>query len=280
MSLTAASSPSTPDQMMNGTFGHSACAILRAVAPEKPGREKSDRIKSGRKAANCSTNDSLVSTTTAVKPRLASVRRRCASSASQASSSRIRMRAFGPAGSAPFPGSVFTCPGVAVVCGSPLSGSLRSGPSLMAVNPSIRHGLVEEQPEHAQGADRLDEVGELYWLAHVGVGAVAITGDDVFVEFGTGEDHDRDDFGPIAGPDPPEHLQPVDLGELQVEQYEPGSRSLCGEKFQRLGTVRGHGDLVEDVVLLQGPERQRHVVGVVLYQQDRPGYHAVSFALR
>src|SRR5580704_550546 len=157
MSSTAASSPRNPDQMMTGTLGQSSCASLRAAAPEKPGSWKSDRIRCGRKAASCSKNDSLVSTTTAVNPTPALVSRRCASSASQASSSRIRMRAVAA--------GWLACPAPAVACGSPPSASLGLCPSPMDVLPLIRYGLVQQQPEHPDRINALGEFGEVYWLS-------------------------------------------------------------------------------------------------------------------
>jgi hypothetical protein len=41
--------------------------------------------------------------------------------------------------------------------------------------------------------------------------------------------------------------------------------------------VAGHQDLVGDIVLLQGSKRQRLVVGIVLYEQDVPVRHTISF---
>src|SRR6202041_2538346 len=106
--------------------------------------------------------------------------------------------------------------------------------------------------------------------SHIAVGAVAIAGNDVFVEFGAGQDHHGDVLGSLVGPQPAQHLQPVDLGQLQVEQDEAGRRYVAAfgeEKSQGLGTVVGYRDFVEDLVSLQGPDRQGLVVGIVLDQQ-------------
>jgi len=47
MNSTAASSPSTPDQTINGMCGQVSCTMARAARPEKPGRAKSDKMMSG-----------------------------------------------------------------------------------------------------------------------------------------------------------------------------------------------------------------------------------------
>jgi hypothetical protein len=47
-----------------------------------------------------------------------------------------------------------------------------------------------------------------------------------------------------------------------------------------LGAVAGDGDGVEDVVLLERPDGQVPVVGVVLDEQDLLVVHGVSLALR
>lgn len=65
--------------------------------------------------------------------------------------------------------------------------------------------------------------------------------------------------------------------ELQVEQDKDGSRSVTavdGEQIvESLGAVVGHDDLVADAVLLEGPDGQGLIVGVVLYQQVTPLVH-------
>ena len=76
-------------------------------------------------------------------------------------------------------------------------------------------------------------------------------------------------------------LKPADLREIQVEEDERRTRrgvAVAGEEVrQRLGAVSHHDDLVADVALLEGPQRQRLVVGVVLYQQDSSACHALPF---
>ena len=64
---------------------------------------------------------------------------------------------------------------------------------------------------------------------------------------------------------------PSTLGSFKSSRIRPGGprrRCLGEELFQGLGSVTHHGDLVDYVVFLQGPQCQRLVVRVILYQQD------------
>src|ERR1700691_3900175 len=242
----------------------------------------------GRKAASCSINAALVSTTRASRLRPAPASRRWASSASQASSSRIRIRLLGPAESGPPPVSAFACLGTVMVSGWPGSGSPSWCSPLMDVLPQSEFrrdagdGLIQEQPEHAEGLDRFGEFGELYWLSDIRIGAVAVANQDVLFQFGAGQDDHRDHLRPLVGSHPAQNLKPADLREIQVEQNESRSRrvvavalalalalALAGEEVrQSLGAVSLHDDLVVDVALVEGPQGQCLVVGIVLYQQD------------
>src|SRR4029077_17531219 len=90
-------------------------------------------------------------------------------------------------------------------------------------------------------------------------------------------EHDHGEAtGARVGPEPPQHLEAVDLGELQVEQDHtrhdadlvPRMAAVAEKKVQRLGAVACHEHLVRDVALLEGPQRELLVVRVVLDQQD------------
>jgi hypothetical protein len=152
------------------------------------------------------------------------------------------------------------------------------------VGDGAGRGFVEEEPEQADGADCFGEVGKLYRLADVGVGADAVTGLDVFVLFGGGENDNGDDPGPLVGPYSAQHVEPADLGKVQVEQDESGRCQAiavaCEETLKGLGAVVSHGDGAHDVVLFERPQSQRLVVGIVLDQKDTPVSHAVPFASR
>ena len=73
-----------------------------------------------------------------------------------------------------------------------------------------------------------------------------------------------------------QHLETVDLGQLEVEQDEPGQRlrvapvvlARAEQVVERLGAVARHHRPVGDVVASQRPQRQLLVVRVVLDQQD------------
>src|ERR1039457_3064589 len=116
--------------------------------------------------------------------------------------------------------------------------------------------LVNEQPEHAECADCLGQAGERYWLPHIGVGAAEVALEDVLFLPGGGEDDNGDEPGPLVGPDAAEYFEPVDLGELQIEQDESGTRRVgpvAREKARNgLGAIAGHGDFDQDVALLAG----------------------------
>jgi hypothetical protein len=53
-------------------------------------------------------------------------------------------------------------------------------PTLIRFRPADGCGLIQEQPERADGLDRDREVGEFHRLAHITVGADAVTVQDVF----------------------------------------------------------------------------------------------------
>ena len=74
------------------------------------------------------------------------------------------------------------------------------------------------------------------------------------------------------------------MGEIQVEEDESRTRravavAVAWEKVREsLGAVSQHDDLVADVALLEGPQRQRLVVGIVLHKQDSLACHALPFS--
>ena len=76
--------------------------------------------------------------------------------------------------------------------------------------------------------------------------------------------------------DPPQDLEPVHLGQLQVQQdhlgdvFDPaaGVRPFAEEELQRLRAVASDLDAVAQVGLLERAQRQLEVVGVVLDEQD------------
>jgi hypothetical protein len=102
--------------------------------------------------------------------------------------------------------------------------------------------------------------------------------------YGGGKDDNGDEPGSLAGPYAAQHFDPVDLGELQVEQDEERRRCVTAldreEMLESFGAVAGHRDPVADVALLEGPDSQGLIVRVVLYEQDMPVAHMVSAVRR
>ena len=90
--------------------------------------------------------------------------------------------------------------------------------------------------------------------------------------------------GPLVGADAAEDFEPVDLGQVQVEQDERRvalAAVVVPEKHgEGLGAVAGDDDGVEDVVFLERPDGEVPVVSVVLDEHDVPVVHGMSFALR
>src|SRR5690349_10347364 len=153
---------------------------------------------------------------------------------------------------------------------------------LPASVPRARRRLVDEQPVQAELFGRLGEFHEVDWLAHVAVGAEAVTVDDVALLVGGGENHNRQQSCALVRANALQHLQPVDLGQLQIEQDD--SRQLrrrsaplrAEEVDEGLYAVLRHDDFVRDVVGLERPHREGDIVGVILYEQNLSGVHTVS----
>ncbi len=72
------------------------------------------------------------------------------------------------------------------------------------------------------------------------------------------------------------HFEPVDLGELQVEQHDLGDdpdvaqrvAAVAEKEIQRLGAVSGDKYLIREVARLERTQRQLGVGWVVLHQED------------
>jgi len=75
------------------------------------------------------------------------------------------------------------------------------------------------------------------------------------------------------GPQALEHLQTVDLGQLEVQQDQlrqrrrgrAGVRAGAQQVIQRLHAIVGHDHVVLDVVLLQRAQREQLVVGIIFH---------------
>src|SRR5712691_9476986 len=140
-----------------------------------------------------------------------------------------------------------------------------------ALRLPLRCRLVDEQPVHSQHAGRVEEVAEHHGLADEAVGTEVVGANDVGFLARGGQYHDRQRLGSGIGADAPQYLQPVDLGEIDIQQYQRGPERPAGvlgqEDPEGLLAVGGDDDLVADVVLPEGPQRERHVVWIVLDEQ-------------
>ncbi len=160
--------------------------------------------------------------------------------------------------------------GPRVAAGSP---GIRAATSGLAVRSSltpltrrasvVRRRLVEQEPEAAKCLHRLDEVREAHRLDHVGIGTQLVAPDQVSLLARRGHDHHGDDLQTGVALDLAQHLQPVHLGHFQVEQDDrrilvgpPGKLTAPIEVVQRQGAVANGDDLVDDLELREGGERQ------------------------
>src|SRR5713226_3002387 len=208
MHSAAVSSSSVPVTMISGIVGRSCCRMRSAASPPKAGRRKSASTRSGRNSLRAVVNSAAVMTRWVAHTSLARFSSRTMSSASATLSSTRRIRSGEVIGSG---------------CGWWWT-------------------LVQQQPIQLHIGDRADEGLEVDRLDDVAVGPEVIAGDDVGLLVRRGEDDDGDRFRAVAGLEAPQHLQPVDLGELQVQEDDLrgiGLRAVAQEEFQRLGAVAG-----------------------------------------
>src|SRR6202035_4650793 len=73
--------------------------------------------------------------------------------------------------------------------------------------------------------NRLGELIEVHRFADVTVGAQVVTVDQVRLLFGAGQHHHRQSPGSLVGAKAPKHLEPVELGQLQIKQNQPGEHA-------------------------------------------------------
>ena len=93
---------------------------------------------------------------------------------------------------------------------------------------------------------------------------------------GRGEYHNRRHAGPGIGPNGSQHLEPIKLGELQVEQDESGGWCAAAaaegppakEEIEGLLAVSSHFDLTADCKLTQGSKGELDLERTVLDQED------------
>ena len=137
-------------------------------------------------------------------------------------------------------------------------------------------GLVQYQPVEPELLDGLDELLEIHRLADVAVGAEAVAVEHVPLLFGRGQDDHGQAPRTLVGPQAFEYLEPVHPGQLEIEQYQlrhdggvpPRVGAACEQVIESLDPIVGHHDLVTDAGLLERPQGEQLVVGVVLDEED------------
>src|SRR5215216_5880162 len=76
--------------------------------------------------------------------------------------------------------------------------------------------LVQAQPVELELLHGPDELLEVHRLAHVAVGAQTVAVEHVLQLLRRGQDDNGQEAGTLAGPQAPQDLQPIYLGQLEV----------------------------------------------------------------
>src|SRR3954470_20417125 len=185
----AYSSPMVPDTKMNGMSACSSRASASAVMPSKCGMEKSDKMTCGWKSSSSRRKSGSVSTRRTSRRMPERLSSWSASSASASTSSISSTR----------------------IC-SLMTPTCRSR--------SVGRGPVHDGPVDAELGHFLDELVELDRLDDVAVDAELVAAHDVVLLRAGGQHDDRDQAGPVVLAYLAQHLDPVHLGHLQVEQHQ------------------------------------------------------------
>src|SRR3546814_2355655 len=98
-----------------------------------------------------------------------------------------------------------------------------------------------------------------------------------------GENDHRQNVGPLVGSDPPQHLEAVDFGQLEIEQYHLRQIShvaacivaAAEQVVERLGAIAGNDHRIADVVLADGTQRER----LVARERQKQTYEMQSLML-
>src|SRR3546814_9069533 len=95
-----------------------------------------------------------------------------------------------------------------------------------------------------------------------------------------GENDHRQNVGPLVGSDPPQHLEAVDFGQLEIEQYHLRQIShvaacivaAAEQVVERLGAIAATDNRIAEVVFLKGPKLRRLAARFVSTSKKRfPG---------
>src|SRR6267378_658101 len=136
--------------------------------------------------------------------------------------------------------------------------------------------VIQQQPVETDVGDGAGECLEIHRLHDVAVRPQAIGARDVGLLARRREHHHGDPLGAILFLEPPQHLEAVDLGELQIQEDDLGDdadlaqavRSVPEKEVKSFRTIAAHEHLVGEVALLERPQRQLRVARIVFDQQD------------
>src|SRR6185436_13853485 len=131
-------------------------------------------------------------------------------------------------------------------------------------------------PVESHVGDRAGKCLEIDRFDDVAVGTQAVRPRDVGLLARRGEHDNRNALGPSLLLEAAQHLEAVDLRELQVEQDHLGDdpdlpqrmRPITEEELQGLGAVMAHKHLIREIPLLECPEGQLRVTRIVFDEQD------------
>ena len=152
-----------------------------------------------------------------------------------------------------------------------------------ALDAALRH-FVDDRPERAHLLHGVDEILKFQRLDDIGIDAELVAADQILLLARGGHHHDGNHLERRVALDLTQHLEPVDLGELQVEEEQGGlivravrERATPIEVVERLRPVPHVHDLVRELVPLEGIENQFRVSSAVLDEENAfQGIHAVA----
>src|SRR5690348_2205752 len=148
-----------------------------------------------------------------------------------------------------------------------------SHPVLPSILPPSRRALVQKQPIEAELADGVYKLSEVDGFADVAIGAEPVAFQAVALLVGGGENDHRPQPSLSRSADTPKHLEPVNLGQLRIEDDHLGQRgdvAACiragpEQVVQSLCAVSRHHDFIRNVVLPKCSESESLIIRIVFY---------------